>query len=342
MLALFQATNCADSKRSAELDKQYPQGSTEYFDYKFEVDVQIALEGAQPHGPEIVFDKKFINQSGLGLERKKATSEIRDGKTITTIETWTRIKIPLTWTQFGVNTTTNAFNSAALALGITKRDKSPEQKLAELDKKYPQGSTEYLDYKFDIDVKPSLEGAQAHGPEVIFDKIFTNQSGLGLERKKLTVEVKGGRSITTIETWTRIKKPLTWAEFGANAATIGLKLASVMSSAYEKYEAHKASQEQNANQQEDSSQQNSNKEENTNQEENRNKKEDANKKKPANEIDEAYETLGLEPGASQAEIKKAYYKLARQWHPDKNPDNKKEAEEMFKKILAAYEKLKKD
>lgn len=52
-----------------------------------------------------------------------------------------------------------------------------------------------------------------------------------------------------------------------------------------------------------------------------------------------YEILGLEQGASEAEIKKAYKKLAMENHPDRNPDNK-EAEEKFKEISGAYEYLK--
>ena len=53
-----------------------------------------------------------------------------------------------------------------------------------------------------------------------------------------------------------------------------------------------------------------------------------------------YETLGLERGASPEEIKSAFRKLAKQYHPDINPDNKKTAEEQFKKINEAYEALK--
>ncbi len=51
-----------------------------------------------------------------------------------------------------------------------------------------------------------------------------------------------------------------------------------------------------------------------------------------------YEVLGLQKGASKEDIKKAYRKLAVQYHPDKNPGNK-EAEEKFKEATEAYEIL---
>src|SRR5262245_31824275 len=51
-----------------------------------------------------------------------------------------------------------------------------------------------------------------------------------------------------------------------------------------------------------------------------------------------YATLGVERSASADEIKKAYRKLARQYHPDINPGNK-EAEAKFKAINEAYEVL---
>ena len=54
-----------------------------------------------------------------------------------------------------------------------------------------------------------------------------------------------------------------------------------------------------------------------------------------------YEVLGVEKGASKDDIKKSYRKLAMQYHPDKNPDDK-EAEEKFKEAAEAYEVLSND
>ena len=51
-----------------------------------------------------------------------------------------------------------------------------------------------------------------------------------------------------------------------------------------------------------------------------------------------YEVLGVSRGASDDEIKKAYRKLAKQYHPDLHP-NDKEAEVKFKEVNEAYEVL---
>ena len=52
-----------------------------------------------------------------------------------------------------------------------------------------------------------------------------------------------------------------------------------------------------------------------------------------------YAILGVPKNAAQKDVKSAYRKLARKWHPDANPQNPKEAEEKFKEISEAYEVL---
>ncbi|KAL8158527.1 hypothetical protein V2J09_000064 [Rumex salicifolius] len=52
-----------------------------------------------------------------------------------------------------------------------------------------------------------------------------------------------------------------------------------------------------------------------------------------------YKILGVDKNASDDDLKKAYRKLAMKWHPDKNPNNKKEAEAKFKEVSEAYDVL---
>ena len=51
-----------------------------------------------------------------------------------------------------------------------------------------------------------------------------------------------------------------------------------------------------------------------------------------------YEVLGVEKGADQKEIKKAYRRLAQKFHPDRNPDDNTAAEK-FREVSEAYEVL---
>ena len=54
-------------------------------------------------------------------------------------------------------------------------------------------------------------------------------------------------------------------------------------------------------------------------------------------MEDHYATLRVRPSASQQEIERAYRRLARELHPDTNPDP--QATERFKKITVAYETL---
>ena len=58
---------------------------------------------------------------------------------------------------------------------------------------------------------------------------------------------------------------------------------------------------------------------------------------PANK--DYYEILGVNKNATDDELKKAFRKLAKKYHPDANPDNKVEAEKKFKEVNEAYEVL---
>lgn len=52
-----------------------------------------------------------------------------------------------------------------------------------------------------------------------------------------------------------------------------------------------------------------------------------------------YEVLGVERSSNDQELKSAYRKLAMQYHPDRNPNSKEEAEEKFKELTEAYSVL---
>ena len=59
----------------------------------------------------------------------------------------------------------------------------------------------------------------------------------------------------------------------------------------------------------------------------------------AKEETDYYKILGVQRGASEDQVKKAFKKLAIRFHPDKNQDNPEEAKVKFQKIANAYETL---
>ena len=61
--------------------------------------------------------------------------------------------------------------------------------------------------------------------------------------------------------------------------------------------------------------------------------------KKSNNENDYYKILGVKKDTIDGEIKKAYRKLSLKWHPDKNPNNREEAEEKFKKINEAFSVL---
>ncbi len=60
----------------------------------------------------------------------------------------------------------------------------------------------------------------------------------------------------------------------------------------------------------------------------------------SNKLTSYYQLLGIDPGADQQTVKKAYLDAIKLWHPDKNPDRSAEAEEQTKVLNQAYQVLK--
>ena len=56
-------------------------------------------------------------------------------------------------------------------------------------------------------------------------------------------------------------------------------------------------------------------------------------------VPDYYLTLEIDSGASDEEIKQAFRRLAKKFHPDKNPGREKTAEQKFRRVMAAYEVL---
>ena len=56
-------------------------------------------------------------------------------------------------------------------------------------------------------------------------------------------------------------------------------------------------------------------------------------------IADPYKVLGVDPGCTDTELKKAYREKSKKWHPDQNPDNTEYAEARFKEVQEAYRQI---
>ena len=56
-------------------------------------------------------------------------------------------------------------------------------------------------------------------------------------------------------------------------------------------------------------------------------------------IADPYKVLGVDPGCTDTELKKAYREKSKKWHPDQNPDNTEYAEARFKEVQESYRQI---
>ena len=91
-----------------------------------------------------------------------------------------------------------------------------------LDEKFPQESTEEFEYLKIIEEKTVLKDTENQEPIVSYDTTSQHYFDTGITRKKITIEIKDGKSITTTETWIT-KKPsyLTKMNIAAVSTIIG-------------------------------------------------------------------------------------------------------------------------
>ena len=94
--------------------------------------------------------------------------------------------------------------------------------------KYLKRSDKNFNYEVIKHIKPAPEGARSHRAEVIFDEKFPSLFGEKLNRKKITSEIQGRKTIVITEIWT--SKRHTASRVGAAKACAGYNYMDQMSS----------------------------------------------------------------------------------------------------------------
>ncbi len=99
-----------------------------------------------------------------------------------------------------------------------------------IDEKFPQESTEEFEYLKVIEEKSILKDTENQEPIVSYDTTSQHYFDTGITRKKITIEIKDGKSITTTETW--ITKKISYITYTNGALAIAFAVPLTIAGTY--------------------------------------------------------------------------------------------------------------